>query len=155
MNDRMIKLFYKSQCVRARIVHASHRATVHYRIPDENNVITVGERSYKIDDASFFFEKGIPTYFFFEENPAPVNIKSPDAEMLPASVFHVAYNNHAAKEVSETTSAKKDVNVLTLIMLFVVIVAIGAVGYLGYKEITNLHTQLDTLEQLLRTVGGF
>lgn len=150
----IIKNFYKKSCVRARVLFMSHRTAVYYRIPDENNTITIGERSYIIDTDHFFIEKNIPTYLYAAANAAPLDFLHPEIPTVDPAVFKVAYNQKTQKAIAETSGDKKEKIGLSVVIGAISVLGLIVLGYLGYKEIEALKAQIAVLEQLLRTIGG-
>lgn len=65
-------IFYKNQCIKVIIVDTNKRVNTHIIKLDDSNLFSVGQRTYLIDYVAVYLSKGIPTYFYYIDNPSPV-----------------------------------------------------------------------------------
>jgi hypothetical protein len=155
MGNWVNKTFHKKISVRAIIYGADLRESVHWVIPNGNE-IKVNGASYFVNDKDLTLSvDNVPTYHYTWNTPEPINAYTNRPSYLTAQEYDTAISAGEAKKVFDALPKKGDGNtVITFVLLGVVILAIGVLGYLGYKEIETLRAIIEEIKRKIDIISG-
>ena len=73
LTARLNLLFNKNECIKVIVTDTNKRVKTYIiRIKDEKS-FNIGERTFMINYKSVFYSKGLPTYFYYIDNPLTVS----------------------------------------------------------------------------------
>lgn len=100
--ERFLLTFKKQKVYKLVIVHKGRRLETRIGEPTEDNLITLGDKTFTInDEAVFYDEKGVKTFIFNGEDPTPVT-PMPVHEWNPSEIS----TRDLGKAVNESVTAK-------------------------------------------------
>ena len=153
MGNWINKHLFKNKCVQAVIHHTDRRMTQHFVIP-KTGMITIKDQSYAIDNDTFYMNHGYRTYVYAENNINSINLFR-DPSIIPPDELNTAISARVATEIFLANKANIDKMTIVMILSGLAVAGVLGLGYLLMKRFDELETTIDTLEQILRAMGGY
>lgn len=166
INERINLIFNKKKCIRAIITDTNKRVNIYIILIADKKMFNLGDRTYLIDYDAVYISNGLPTYFYYVDNPEPITktelkdyINPLDVEIasrkLPISSAEL-YN-----AIEETISAKiiryaegGDVKIINTILIMgaINLLAIGGCTYFLYTTINKIWLFILENDQLISAI---
>lgn len=162
-------LFNKNECIKVIITDTNKRVKTHIiRIKDDKS-FSIGERTFMIDYKSVFYSKGIPTYFYYIDNPLTISVtelkkslKSLDPKLASQLIEVSSTDLHTAME--ETISRKiiryaedgdkKIINTIFMMGAINILATLGG-SYFVYMTVEKVLDFMIVNEPLLNAIRDF
>ena len=109
--ERYNYLFNKSKCIKVIIVDTNKRVKTYIIRVDDRPYFKVSERTYVINFNSVFMSGGIPTYFYYIDNPNSISKRELSKHQQPLSPEEASRKIDVSSSelytaIEETISAK-------------------------------------------------
>jgi len=104
-------LFNKSKCIKAIVVDTNKRVKIYIIRVDDSPYFKINERTYVINFNSVFLSKGLPTYFYYIDNPNSISKRELSKHREPLSPEEASRKIEVSSSelytaIEETISAK-------------------------------------------------
>lgn len=164
--ERYNYLFNKSKCIKAIIVDTNKRVNTYIIRIDDNPYFKVGERTYMINFDSVFLSKGLPTYFYYMDNPISISKDEISDHLQPLSPEQASRkipisSSELYTAVEETITAKliryaedgdkRIINTIFLMGAINLLVLIGG-GYFLFTQLENILIFITENEDLIQAI---
>ena len=164
--ERMNLLINKNKCIKVIITDTNKRVKTYIIKIDDNKSFNIGERTFVINYEAVFNSNGLPTYFYYIDNPNTISalelkksLKPLDPEIASQIIPITSGNLNTA--IEETISKKiiryaedgdkKIIN--TIIMMGVMnIFAVLGMGYFLFMNIEKILNFIIENESLIRAI---
>lgn len=166
LTARINLLFFKNQCIKVIITDINKRVKIHIvRIEDATN-FNIGERTFVIDYDNVFMSNGLPTYFYYMENPVSISKEALEKSLEPldpeiASRFIEVSSSKLYTAIEETISKKiiryaedGDKRIINAIYMMggITILVVAGIGYFNYMTVEKILQFLNEKEQILQMI---
>jgi hypothetical protein len=154
MSNFINKNFRKNQSIKAYIHYKDRRVKLFWLIPN-GNMVTVKGDTFIINDKDFVLSKGIPTYYYVNGTPEPMNLyKQPMNDLMTSQDFNVALEANVARQIFEASGSKIE----GIIPILISVAIVGLLGYMMYsfgEQLTLIMEMIADIQQKLHDLGGF
>lgn len=169
LTARFNLLFNKNECIKVIITDTNKRVKTHIiRIKDEKS-FNINERTFMIDYDSVFYSKGIPTYFYYINNPLTISkielnksLKPIDPKIASQLIEISSTDLHTAME--ETISRKiiryaedgdkKIINTIFMMGAMNILATLGG-SYFVFMTVEKVLDFIAVNEPLLKSIRDF
>lgn len=86
ITERYNLFFNKEKCIKVIVTDRNKRVKTYIIKIGDQPIFSIGNRSYVIDFNSVFMSNGLPTYFYYIENPASISSEELKISLLPADM---------------------------------------------------------------------
>ena len=153
--EKLLIKFKRNKVVRIRVYQKDHRISEYIDIP-KNKQITIESGTYVITQSNFFFEKGIPTYSYAEDDASPIDpsaiLKGNGKQSISAPEIKKLVESHLVQKVLDAASDKNE-NPNILLIAVAAVGIISAIGsYLVYTEAMEIMQLIREMHQYF--LGG-
>lgn len=111
ITERLNLFFNKEKCIKVIITDTNKRVKSYIIKIGDNNTFNVGNRTYVINYESVFSSNGLPTYFYYIENPASVSTEELRISLLPLEMqkasMQIEINSSEFYDAIEETITRK------------------------------------------------
>jgi len=171
LTARFNLLFNKNECIKVIITDVNKRVKSHIVRIKNDKSFNIGERTFMIDFKAVFYTKGLPTYFYYIENPLAISSEELEGSlgekaldpMLASKLIDVSSTDlHTAME--ETISKKiiryaedgdkKIINTIFMMGAINVLASLG-IGYFIYMTVEKVLDFMATNEPLISAIRDF
>ena len=85
LTDRFNLLFNKNECIKVIVTDINKRVKTHIIRIKNDKSFTIGKRTFMIDFKTVFYTKGLPTYFYYINNPIAISTNEFKTALKPLS----------------------------------------------------------------------
>ena len=110
ITDRFNLLFNKNECIKVIITDVNKRVKTKIIRIKGDKMFNVGKRTYVIDLDKVFFTNGLPTYFYYIENPDSISKQAIKKSLQPANTYEASIIDITSSDLNtavEETITKK------------------------------------------------
>ena len=164
--ERMNLLLNKSKCIKVIITDTNKRVKIHIIKIEDNNMFNIGERTFTINYDAVFISNGIPTYFYYIDNPNTISVRelkkclqpldpelaSQNIEISSSNLYTAIEETIARKIIRYAEDGDKKI-INTIIMMGVMnIFAVLGIGYFLFINIEKILNFIIENESLIRAI---
>lgn len=143
MKQWFISKFRKKVAVRVFILTTDKRL-LHYWIVPKGATVTINNLTYRLTTDDFMLRNNVPTYFFNENDPAPIVMTTGQVHELSAHDFNVAMEAHIARDIFDAAGGFL-LSPETIITLATIVLSALALGFFLNEKLTTIISMLQSL----------
>ena len=169
LKERYNLFFNKNKCIKVIITDTNKRVKSYIIRIDDDKSFNVGERTFMIDLKTVFYTNGLPTYFYYIDQPNSISKEVLKKSLKPIDVHNASFlidvsssDLYVAMEETITKKIiryaedgdKKIINTIFMMGIINVLATLGA-SYFIYMAIEKVLVFFAENELLIQSIRDF
>lgn len=169
LTDRFNLLFNKNECIKVIVTDINKRVQTHIIRIKNDKSFTIGNRTFMVNFKSVFYTKGLPTYFYYIDNPVAISDKEFKTSLKPlspeyaskiidisSSDLNVAMEETISEKIIRYSEGgdKKIINTIFLMGGMNILATLGG-SYFVYMTVEKVLEFIAANENLIKAISDY